>query len=217
MKKRKKGAQPVWTPWTPPPSFNEYPFEQVLAVTQMLYAMVPADGLHEAVGRAFTFLDEVSSDYSLLSAVRRSRAKEYRRQLKQLETLKGSPEVVPYKKAVGLIMNDRHFSTVLPKFKLFVRSSRWLKIYFERNRTTAAKQLAHWPKEGIPLSQVHQLFYVHESAVAHSRANALAKLAKKRGPRFKKFSRENKAAIHELQREKIARERSQASTLPDET
>jgi hypothetical protein len=48
-------------------------------------------------------------------------------------------------------------------------------------------------------------------------ANALAKLAKKQGPRFKKLSRADKAAIHELQREKIARERLQASTLPDET
>jgi hypothetical protein len=214
MKKRKKGADSVWAP---PPSFNQYPLEQVLAVTQMLYAMVPADGLHKAVGRAFTFLDEVSKDYSLLSAARKFRAKEYRRQQKQLETLKALPEIVSYEKAVGLIMNDRHFSTVLPKFKYFVRSSRWLKIYFERNGTTAAKQLARWPKEGIPLGQVHQLFYVRESAVADSHANALAKLAKKQGPRFKKLSREDKAAIHELQREKIARERSPASTLPDET
>jgi hypothetical protein len=110
MKKRKKGADSVWAP---PPSFNQYPFEQVLAVTQMLYAMAPAGGLNMVVGRAFTFLDEVSSNYSLLSAVRKSRAREYRRQLKQLETLKVLPEIVPYEKAVGLIMNDRHFNTVM--------------------------------------------------------------------------------------------------------
>jgi hypothetical protein len=181
MNRRKNKAHSLHGPRRPA-NFNQYLFEQVLSVAQMLFVLDPSkDGLKKLVGRAFAFLDEVSADHSLLTAVRKSKAAEYRRQEKQLAALKRLPEIVDFQKAVGLIMHDRHFSVELPKFKRFVRSSLRLRHYFELNGTTAGKQLARWSKlKAIPLNQVHQLYYVHEREVANARKKALAKLAKKR-------------------------------------
>ena len=145
----------------PEPEHSDYEFAQVLPVARTMFALSPFEGVNKAVSRAFDFLDEAKENYLRLLKIRQAKAAEHERLEKQYARLEGSPDIVPYRKAVGVVMNSRHFDDVLPRFEGFVRESRWLKISFEQDGMTAEEKLVRWSKKGIPRRQVEELLYVY--------------------------------------------------------
>jgi hypothetical protein len=166
-------------------TLNRYSVEQVVEVARMLYALAPFEWddfprWDALVRQAYTWLDNAHYFCEAIGRERSARDASFRRAKKRSAELKRLADIVPYKKAVCRIMNDRHFPRVLPRFKNLVCSSPLLARYFDLIGVVPGELLKRWPKEGIPLHHVHELHSAHERQVESERQKLKAKLAKKR-------------------------------------
>jgi hypothetical protein len=224
MSKRKRNVDSAVPPQPKLREFPNWPFEQVMEVARMLYAVRPFEIKSKAawfhwnalIEEAFAFLDQLHKFYEELAGERSLWDAEYRRREKEAAEATKLPDLVPVEKAMRFITCQERTKIAKKNFDKFVRYNRYsgkspeqfLPIlrrvrslsHYGLTFRTLNGQIALWRKTGVPRSLVlllREMFKDSWKEIKSEESRAKAYKRRKRGPRL---NPKDKRVIREILR-----------------